>query len=253
MILNDIFNAARERIGGKDEGEMQYRFPDSRLWVFYEQEYKPLLGRKVKMAECSFTTDQTLAIGTAKLKMGAADLRLTSVHRVETDGVTTVPLEVVSLESIQRDGNLPSVTGTPEKAYVFSLGADVYLGVYPVPDAVCTLRISGVGTPTSEFVYDSIADNRWETAGGVAAFNASTNMLTSRTTSVLPSQFFTSCAAFLAWKMKEIMEEYVGRPRVVEMAELSFQRQFLMDCGAFNMAVSGGRLQSRGITRRVRS
>lgn len=252
MILNDIFSAARERVGGKDEGEMQYRFPDSRLWVFYEQEYKTLLGRKVKMAECSFTTDQSLAIGVSKLKLGAADLRLTAVHSVATDGVTTTPLEVVSLESLQRDGYLPTETGTPEKAYIFSLGADVYLGVYPVPDAVCTLRISGVGTPTSEFVW-ATGTSRWETSGGVAAFNASTNMLSARTTSVLPSQFATSCAAFLAFKMKESMEEYVDRPQVLQMADASFLRQFIMDCGAFNMTISGGRLQARGITRRVRS
>lgn len=253
MILNDVFATARERIGGQGEGEMIYRFPDSRLWMFYEREFKPLLARKIKWADCGFAVDLAVPAGTSTVNLYPSDVSLTGVGVVNADGSTSA-LDMTTVEHIERAGHLLSETGTPQHAFLAANGAASYLGLWPVPSAGLTLRIEGKGLPTSELVYNEVAA-RWETPLGAVAFSGagpSLNMFASRLTAVIPAPFYVSCADFLAWKMEETKEENIQRPVVPQQAQARFARSFLADSAAFNMQLGGVTISSQGLVRRIR-
>jgi len=251
MMLNDVFARARERVGGKDEGELLYRFPDLRLWQSYTAELVPLLARKCDFGSLSTVTDLSFPAGTAVENLGAGDLELLGVYLVGPDG-NLAELVPESREDIAAKHRDLTENGTPVACYLTGDGKGaMQLGLWPAPDVAVTVRLKGKGLAFAEFVYDE-AVNVWKDTGTppAAAFTAA-GVLVKRYASYLPSVFLTAAADFLALAMVDAMEEYIERPTIIQRYEAKWRFSLLQCAGNWHMTLPSIVLEQKGHARRV--
>jgi hypothetical protein len=251
MMLNDIFERARERVGGRDEAELIYRFPDLRLWKAYTAELMPLLARKCDFGSLSTTTDLTFPAGTAVQNLGRGDLELLGVYLVQADGTLT-ELTPESRSDLAAKHQDLTASGSPEACYLTGDGkGTMQLGLWPVPDVAVTVRLKGKGLAFSEFVYDESTGAWKDTATPPATAFTSAGLLAKRYASYLPDLFLPAAADYLAMAMVESMEEYIERPAILQRYEAKWAASLMKCAGDWHMTLPNIVLEQKGHVRRV--
>ncbi len=251
MMLNDIFARARERMGGKAERELLYRYPDSRLWTAYIAELVPLLCRKCDFGPLATSADLSFEAGTSVATLKAGDLDLLGVYLVGSDGSLT-EIAIESRASIAAKNRDLTETGTPRSCYLTGDGkGTMELGLWPTPDTTVTVKVVGQGMAFSELVFDELTGKWMDTGTPPAEAFTAAGVFVKRYASYLPDLFLPAAADFLALSIANSMEEYIARPALLQRYELKWRESLLQCAGNWHMTLPNIVLEQRGHVRRV--